>query len=88
MEKFSVGETVRIKTENPGDVKRVPAYIRGKVGTVHKVRGRISNPRDHRDERPPIYAVAFSVNELFPPTSKSDSVIVDVFEDWMMANGR
>ena len=86
-EKFSVGETVRIKTENPEDVKRVPAYIKGKVGTVHKVRGRIINPRDHHD-RPPVYSIVFAANDLFPGTTGSDSVIVEVFEDWMIPNRR
>jgi nitrile hydratase len=83
-DKFSVGERVKIKTENPGDLKRVPKYIKGKVGVVQKVRGRIVNPRDHRDERPTLYSVVFSPQELFPQTSKNDKVIVDVFEDWLM----
>lgn len=84
-EKFSVGARVRIKTENPGDVKRVPKYIKGKVGIVQKIHGRIVNLRDHRDERPTLYSVAFSSNELFPEGSKKDKVLVDVFEDWMIS---
>ena len=83
-DKFSVGERVKIQTENPGDLKRVPKYIRGKIGIVQKVRGRIINPRDHRDERPTLYSVVFSSDELFPQMSRKDKVIVDVFEDWMI----
>lgn len=82
-DKFSVGEKVKIKTDNPGDIKRVPPYIKGKVGIVQKARGRISNPRDHRDERPALYLVQFSSEELFPQTTKNDKVFVDVFEDRM-----
>lgn len=83
-DKFSAGDRVRIKTENPGDPKRVPKYIKGKTGIVQKVHGRIINPRDHRDERPTLYSVAFSSGELFPEASKKDKVFVDVFEDWMI----
>jgi nitrile hydratase len=80
---FSVGDRVRIKTENPGDVKRVPNYIKGRAGVVQKAHGRIISPRDHRDERPALYSIAFSSAELFPEASKKDTVYVDVFEDWM-----
>jgi nitrile hydratase len=83
-DKFSVGERVKIKTESPGDVKRVPKYIKGKAGIVQKIHGRIVNLRDHRDERPTLYSVVFSSHELFSQTSKNDKVIVDVFEDWMI----
>jgi nitrile hydratase subunit beta len=83
-DKFSAGDRVRIKTDNPGDVKRVPTYIKGKSGWVQRVHGRIMNPRDHRDERPTLYSIAFSSAELFPEASKQDTVFVDVFEDWMI----
>lgn len=79
--KFALGDRVKIKTDNPGDVKRVPHYIKGKAGIVQKIRGRIVNPRDHRDERPRLYSVVFSSEELFPGGSKKDKVVVDVFED-------
>ncbi len=84
VDKFSVGAMVRIKTDNPGDVKRVPHYIKGKVGVVQKFRGIIDNPRDHRDERPPLYSVLFSPADIFTEKSENDKVVVDVFEDWMI----
>jgi nitrile hydratase len=82
--KFSIGQRVKIKAENPGDLKRVPPYIKGKIGVVQVARGKFHNPRDHRDERPPIYSVLFRHDELFPSSGGSDTIIVDVFEDWMM----
>jgi nitrile hydratase len=83
-DKFSAGDRVKIKTENPGDPKRVPHYIKGKAGIVQKVHGKIINPRDHREERPALYSIAFSSDELFPGASEKDKVFVDVFEDWMI----
>ncbi len=83
--KFSVGDKVRIKTEDYNDRKRVPRYIMGRVGTVETVRGFFSNPRDHREDRPPIYSVGFDQEQISPQGFKKDKIIVDVFEDWMMA---
>ncbi len=83
--KFSVGDTVRIKTEDYKDRKRVPRYIMGKVRTVEIVRGLFSNPRDHLEERPPIYSVGFDQEQISAQGSKQDRIIVDVFEDWMIA---
>ena len=83
--KFSVGDTVRIKTENYKDRKRVPRYIMGKMGTVEVVRGFFHNPVDHREDRPPIYSVGFDQEQISKEGSKRDKIIVDVFEDWMIA---
>jgi len=85
--RFSVGDRVQIKAENPGDRKRMPKYIRGKIGVVHEVRGRFVNPVDHRDERPPLYSVRFDLGDLSGASSPGDAVLVDVFEDWMIPGG-
>ncbi len=83
--KFSVGDKVRIKNDSYNDVKRVPRYIMGKVGTVEIVRGCFSNPTDHLEERPPIYSIGFDQEQISQQGSKRDKIIVDVFEDWMIA---
>ena len=83
--KFSVGDKVRIKTESYNDRKRVPRYIMGKLGTVEVVRGYFSNPTDHREERPPIYSIGFDQEKISQQGSERDKVIVDDFEDWMIA---
>ena len=82
--KFALGDRVKIKTDNPGDLKRVPKYIKGKIGIVQRIHGQIVNRRDHRDERPALYSVVFVSNDLFPEASKKDKVFVDIFEDWMI----
>ena len=82
---FSIGDRVRIKSENAGDRKRVPRYIMGKVGVVEVVRGCFVNRRDHLEDRPPIYSVMFDLKQLSSKGSKNEKVIVDVFEDWMIA---
>ena len=81
--KFSVGERVRIKMENGEDPKRVPQYIRGKQGLIQKARGEQINPRDHH-ERPPVYSVVFSLDEVVSGAHPNTRVFVDVFEDWMV----
>jgi len=85
MSQSSVGDSVRVKFDNPGGRKRMPKYTRKKVGVVQKIRGRMHNPRDHRDERLPIYSVLFPLAELDEHGSTKEKVVVDVFEDWMTA---
>lgn len=80
--KFLVGDKVRIKTENLGDTKRVPSYIKGKAGVIHAVCGRFVNPKNHLEERPVIYSVMFDLNQI-SNASSGEKVFVDVFEDWI-----
>jgi hypothetical protein len=83
--RFTVGDRVKIKADNPGDRKRVPRYIMGLTGTVRAVHGVIVNPRDHREVRPPLYNVIIPLNQVSPrSTNKNDKIFVDVFEDWMI----
>lgn len=81
--KFSVGERVRIKMENGEDPKRVPKYIRGKLGLIQEARGELVSPRDHH-RRPPVYSVVFSLDKIVSGYESSDLLFVDVFEDWMI----
>lgn len=77
--KFSIGEKVRIISQNPWDGKRFPGYIAGKTGIVEIVKGRISDPMDH-PERPPVYLVRFETQK----DGKNHGVLAEVFEDWML----
>lgn len=80
--RFTVGDRVRVKRENPQGNPRTPLYIRGKSGVIATVHGVISNPLDHRGVYPPLYTVMFEVKEVFGrPTN--DTLWVDVHEEWL-----
>jgi hypothetical protein len=81
--KFSVGERVRIISENPWDGKRFPSYIAGKKGVVEIVRGRISDPMDH-PQRPPLYLVRFGIDNKETEQNKKHNILAEVFEDWIL----
>lgn len=77
-----IGDRVRVKLTNPAGNPRTPPYIRGKVGVVTGLHGRIDNPLDHRDIYPPLYTVEFEVREVFG-TGGSDRLAVDIHDDWL-----
>lgn len=84
---FEIGETVRVKNEYvPGHV-RMPAYIRGKVGTVV----RISPPYPYADAaghgmqapKEPTYDVRFRSRDLWPDSSDDAFNHVGVFQSYL-----
>lgn len=79
---FQVGDRVRVKSANPDGNPRTPLYIRGKVGVVTGIHGRIDNPIDHHGIYPPLYTVEFAVRDVFG-TDSSDRLAVDVHDDWL-----
>ncbi len=80
--RFSVGEVVMVKSENPEGNPRTPVHIRGKKGVVVAVHGKIKNPRDHRSTYPTLYTIVASIGEVFG-TPSLDKLYVDVHEDWL-----
>jgi hypothetical protein len=79
---FGVGSRVKVRTENREGNPRTPEYIRGKTGVVAVVHGVIYNPIDHRDSYPPLYTVAFAVQDVFGGGS-GDKLLVDLHDDWL-----
>ena len=75
---FRVGDQVRVKraSDTGGLSPRTPRYVRGRVGQVVGLHGRIDNPLDHRDVYPPLCTVVFPVQER-------DRLYVDIHEDWL-----
>jgi hypothetical protein len=80
--KFTIGDVVRVATDNPGGNPRTPKYIRGKRGIIGLIHGRLENPRDHRGVHPPLYTVRFDLAELSAAPGQ-DSIWVDVHEEWL-----
>ena len=88
--RFSIGDRVRVKTENEDGTNRTPFFIRGKKGVVLFSHGPSQNPTalSHGiNDAPqiPLYSVSFHMAHLYDddPDYVHDHVIVDVWEDWL-----
>jgi hypothetical protein len=81
-ERFAPGDRVRVLTERAGGNPRTPHYLRGHVGVVTERHGVIVNPLDHHYPYPPLYSVAFRVQDLDGPAGP-DMVIADLHDEWL-----
>lgn len=81
-QRFAPGDRVRVLTRVDGGNPRTPHYLRGRVGVVTELHGVIVNPLDHPSPYPPLYSVAFRVEELTGPPGP-DLVIADLHDDWL-----
>jgi nitrile hydratase len=84
---FAVEDRVRSRAEaSPGHTK-LPAYARGKVGTIKALRPAQVLPDSaahFRGESPEhVYSVAFDGRELWGPDSESFSLTIDLFESYL-----
>jgi Nitrile hydratase beta subunit, C-terminal len=87
---FKNGDRVRVKAEErPGHV-RTPAYVRGKLGWIHRIHGEFRNPEklaygDDGLPRQPLYMVGFRQTDLWQPYAESgrDNLYVDIYEHWL-----
>jgi nitrile hydratase len=84
---FSVGETVRaIGAASPGHT-RLPAYVRGHVGTVTALRpGQVlpDSAAHFAGEDPQhVYCVEFDARELWGPDAEDFSLSIDMFEPYL-----
>jgi nitrile hydratase len=80
--RYSVGDLVLVRDDQPDGNPRTPGHVRGKVGTVVALHGQIPNPLDHRDRYPPLCTVRFELQELTGRPSR-DYVTADLHEDWL-----
>jgi len=88
---FRAGDRVRIATRSPVGHYRVPAYLRGKTGTVEAViepagvdneeeaYGRNAGAKRH------YYRIAFPMTQLWADYggSPKDGLRIEVFETWL-----
>jgi nitrile hydratase len=77
VDRFGVGDRVRVLAEVPGGNPRTPRYLRGRTGTVVRTHGVVENPLDHRHPYPPLYTV------VFPLPGGHDEVLADLHEEWL-----
>ncbi len=80
---FVVSQRVRVKTENPGPNRRVPDYVRGRLGVVFRVHGAVPDySHDHSEDWGPLYSVLFGSTQA-PDSHSNEKVIVDIHESWL-----
>lgn len=90
MEEFAVGQTVRVRElGKPGHV-RIPAYVRGRTGTVVQVCGLFLNPEDLAVGNAggrvvTCYRVEFRQTDLWADYADDpgDTLVTEVYEHWM-----
>jgi nitrile hydratase len=84
--RFAVGDRVRVRRMRPAGHTRCPRYVRGAAGVVEAVRGRDAFPDIGPYQGPdePVYAVAFTSDELFGPLDDPAwTVVLDLFDSYL-----
>ena len=84
---FAVGDTVRTSTAEPAPHTRLPAYVRGRTGTVMALRPAQVFPdtaAEFTGENPQhVYGVRFDSRELWGEGAEPGSVTIDLFESYL-----
>ncbi len=86
---FSLGQRVRIHDRTPPVHHRVPAYVKGRVGTVERVCGLHGEPekfiRGDGNPRQRIYRIRIPQTDLWSryEGGASDYLEVEIFEHWL-----
>ncbi len=85
---FAVGDRVRALNLNPTGHTRLPRYVRGRVGQIHRLHGTHvfpdTNAHGQGESPQPLYNVRFAATELWgPAASARDSLYIDLWEDYL-----
>lgn len=88
--RFSSGDSVTVRVDNPGGHFRTPTYIQGHSGIVHKLCGVFPNPESLAyggDGQPaqPLYRVEFAQSQVWRGYTgpESDKIYVDIYQHWL-----
>jgi len=83
MSVFVMNQRVRVKIENPGPNRRVPDYVRGKLGVIVNAHGIVPDySHDHSEDWGPLYSVLFGAQA--PDSRSKEKIIVDIHESWLV----
>jgi nitrile hydratase len=87
MERFKLGDRVRVRLDSVPGHMRMPGYIRGKVGVVVGESPPYPFPDAHAHaveaEDEPTYDLRFRSQELWPDSSDDALVHVSVFQSYL-----
>ena len=86
--RFTVGQRVRARNIHPTGHTRLPRYVRGKVGAIHRDHGVHVFPDTNAHslgEKPQhLYSVRFGARELWgEQASERDAVYIDMWDDYL-----
>ena len=84
--RFDRGDAVRVRRMRPEGHTRCPRYARGAPGIVEAVRGLDAFPDigPYAGPHEPVYAVAFSSEDLFGPSPEGQwTVLLDLFDSYL-----
>jgi nitrile hydratase len=88
---FRVGERVRARLHGSPTHTRLPAYVRGRKGTVERVCGNhlLPDAMSRGEERAePLYTVMFDAGELWPEAKgRKERVHLDLWESYLERPG-
>jgi len=88
--RFREGQRVLARNIHPRGHTRIPRYVRGHHGVIHRDHGVFVFPDSHAgsgDPRPQhVYSVRFEAAELWGPDAGGrDAVYVDLWDDYLEA---
>ena len=89
---FSPGDDVRVRPDNHNGHHRTPWFVKGKIGRIRKLAGVFLNPesRAYGGEglpKQPLYAVEFYQSDVWGNEyrgPRSDTLVVDIYEHWLV----
>ncbi len=90
---FRIGDRVTVRAAYPPGHVRAPFYVRGRTGTIVARCGRFDNPEalayGRTGDPRMLYRVSFDAAVLWQRAEPGVSVIVDVYDHWLvpLANG-
>jgi len=90
MNKFKVGQPVRVKASYPPGHRRTPYYIRGKRGEIERICGAFPNPEElaygfDGEPKRVLYRVRFPQKHVWPDYKGSDKDVLEleIYEHWL-----
>jgi nitrile hydratase len=88
--RYSPGDRVRVRADDPPGHHRTPWFIKGKTGRVDAVYGAFHNPETRAYggsglPKQPLYRVEFDQSDIWENYTGPyrDKICVDVYDNWL-----
>ncbi len=91
IDRYNVGDTVRVRRAFPPGHCRTPFYCRGKSGTIVHYCGNFRNPEQlaygiYDGPKGPLYRVQFKQTDIWPnyAGAPQDKAEIEIYEHWLV----